>query len=153
MDIEYGVATLAELPRIVEMKMAMFDEAGHRDLLNDNAISLVLNDYERVYREGIAAHFVARDNGEIIASAGAFIKSDLPFCYFDPAIYGFIGDVFTEKAYRGRGISTVLNKDALKWLKIKGVLMVRLLASEAGRPIYERLGFQPTDEMALKLET
>lgn len=152
MDVEYGIATSNELPRIVEMKVAMFDEAGHGDLLGDNAVSMVLNDYERLYREGIAAHFVARDNGEIIASAGAFIKSDLPFRYFDPAIYGFIGDVFTEKTYRNRGISTVLNKDALKWLKTKGVLMVRLLASEAGRPIYVRLGFQPTDEMALNLQ-
>lgn len=152
MDVEYGIATSNELPRIVEMKVAMFDEAGHGDLLGDNAVSLVLNDYEHLYREGIAAHFVARDNGEIIASAGAFIKSDLPFRYFDPAIYGFIGDVFTEKAYRNRGISTVLNKDALKWLKTKGVLMVRLLASEAGRTIYVRLGFQPTDEMALNLQ-
>lgn len=153
MDVEYGIATSNELPRIVEMKVAMFDEVGHRDLLGDNAVSLVLNDYERLYHEGIAAHFVARYNGEIIASAGAFIKSDLPFRYFDPAIYGFIGDVFTEKAYRGRGISTVLTKDALKWLKTKGALMVRLLASEAGRPIYVRLGFQPTDEMVLNLET
>lgn len=153
MNIEYGVATLEELPRIVEIKVAMFEEAGHADLLADHAESIVLRDYQQLYLESTAIHFVARDKGQIVASVGAFIKSDLPFRYFSPATYGFIGDVFTENAYRGRGISTMLNSEALIWLKDNGVVMVRLLASDAGRPIYERLGFRATDEMVLILET
>ncbi len=153
MKIEYGIATIEDLPRIVDMKVAMFKEAGHADLLNDRARPIILKDYRQLYLESTAVHFIARDKDQIVASVGAFIKSDLPFRYFSPAIYGFVGDVFTENAYRGRGISTALNHEALIWLKSKGIVMVRLLASETGRPLYERLGFKATDEMALILET
>ncbi|MEX2494082.1 MAG: GNAT family N-acetyltransferase [Nitrospirales bacterium] len=89
----------------------------------------------------------------MVASVGAFIKSDLPFRYFPPGIYGFIGDVYTDPLYRSQGIATRLNNDALLWLKGKRIKMVRFLALDTERPIYERLGFGPTDEMVLNLET
>ncbi|MGA7952616.1 MAG: GNAT family N-acetyltransferase [Gloeobacterales cyanobacterium] len=153
MTLEFTSAEPGDLPRIVELKIAMFKEAGHEGLLSAAAAEHVLEDYVRLYRESLAIHFIAKNAGYIVASAGAFIKSDLPFCYFHLGIYGFIGDVFTETELRGQGISTRLNKDALGWLKSRNVTIVRLLASDAGRPIYERLGFKPTDEMVLTLET
>ncbi len=151
--LEYGIATFDELPRIVEMKMAMFHEAGHADLLAPNAESIILEDYQRLYGEKGAQHFVARANGRIVASVGAFIKSDLPFRYFLPASYGFIGDVYTEPSIRGKGVATKLNGAALEWLGSRGVKLVRLLASDTARPMYERLGFTASDEMVLTFAT
>ncbi|MEM6986094.1 MAG: GNAT family N-acetyltransferase, partial [Pseudomonadota bacterium] len=66
---------------------------------------------------------------------------------------GFIGDVYTAPSYRNHGISTTLNEKALDWLKSYGVSFVRLLASDAGRPIYERLGFSPDVDMVLRFDT
>ena len=153
MPLELTSSEPDDLPRIVEMKVAMFKEAGHENLLSAATAERVIEDYLRLYRDSLAIHFIAKESRKIVASAGAFIKSDLPFRYFNPGIYGFIGDVFTEMEFRGQGISTRLNRDALEWLKNRNITMVRLLASDAGRPIYERLGFQPTDEMVLTLET
>jgi GNAT superfamily N-acetyltransferase len=48
---------------------------------------------------------------------------------------------------RGQGLARALSEQALDWLRHKGVRMVRLLASEAGRALYTQLGFVPTDEM------
>lgn len=151
-NLEYGVATVDDLPRIVEIKLAMFHEAGHTNLLSSNARNLILKDYRQLYAREEAKHFVARSNGYIVASVGAFKKSDLPFRYYQKGIYGFIGDVYTTQSFRGLGIATRLNKEALKWLKSKGIEMIRLLASETGRSVYERLGFVPSDEMVLKIE-
>ena len=146
-EIEFGVATADELGRIVELKLAMFDEAGHRDLLASDAASLVLADYEQLYPGQQAQHFVARVDGRIVAMAGAFLKADLPFRYFRSTEYGFIGDVYTVPAWRGQKIATRLNRAALAWLRARGVNMVRLLASKAGRPMYDSLGFSSSDEM------
>ena len=151
MTLVYGIASLEELPPIVEMKIAMFREAGHSNLLADGIEAIVLEDYKRLYGEDDAKHFVARTDERIVAMVGAFVKSDLPFRYFSPDRYGFIGDVYTEFEYRGKSVSTELNKSALEWLKANGIAMVRLLASDAGRPIYERLGFASSDEMVLIL--
>lgn len=84
-----------------------------------------------------------------MAMVGAFLKSDLPFCYYKTPVYGFIGDVYTRAEYRERGFARSLNEQALAWLKARGVRMVRLLASEAGRPLYDALGFKPSVEMVL----
>ena len=150
-SLEYGIAVLDELPRIVEMKVAMFHEAGHADLLASNAKLIILEDYQKLYDEKTAQHYVARANGSIVSTVGVFIKSDLPYRYFLPAYYGFIGDVYTEPTYRGKGVATKLNREALKWLSSRGIKSIRLLASDAARPMYERLGFSASDEMVLTI--
>lgn len=147
--LTFSVATLADLPRVVEMKLAMFADVGRSALLPPGIEKVIRAEYQDLYAKDLAWHFLARTNEGIVACVGAFLKSDLPFRYFDPPQYGFIGDVFTEPAYRGRGLATALNQEAIRWLRGKGVAMVRLLASEAGRPIYEKLGFRPSDEMVV----
>ena len=108
-----------------------------------------MDDYRRLYKLDLARHFVARTHAGLAACVGAFIKDDLPFRYFDPPRYGFIGDVYTDPGHRNRGLATRLSRDALQWLQGKGVRMVRLLASEEARPLYAKLGFQPSDEMVI----
>ncbi|MET0029585.1 MAG: GNAT family N-acetyltransferase [Candidatus Thiodiazotropha sp.] len=150
-SLSYGKASIEDLPRIVEMKLAMFEEAGFSHLLARDAASLVLSDYRQLYQQRRAIHMVARSSAEIVACAGAFVKRDLPFRYFDPPQYGFLGDVYTDSHYRGQGIATKLSSDAIGWLKGFNMKMVRLLASEATSSIYAEMGFKPSDEMMLEL--
>jgi GNAT superfamily N-acetyltransferase len=145
---EIRVATVEDLPRIVQMKLEMFREAGHEGLLARDAGDLVLADYRRLYELGLARHFVAHA-GELVGMAGAFLKSDIPFRYFETPTYGFIGDVYTDPGLRRRQVAEHLSRLALDWLWSKEVKMVRLLASDAGRALYEKLGFQTSDEMVL----
>lgn len=147
--LEYGFAALDELLRIVEMKLAMFPEAGHAELLAPNAEIVILEDYHKLYKKEAAVHFVARANGRIVATVGVFIKSDIPYRYFTQSFYKIIGDVYTKPAYRRKGVATKLNREVLKWLNSRGIKSVRLLASDAARPIYERLGFSASDELVL----
>lgn len=143
----FQAATEEDLPRVVDMKLRMFAEAGRASLLPPTKRQAVLDDYVRLYRANLALHFIAREHRDRIACVGAFIKDDVPFRYFEPSTYGFIGDVYTEPAHRSRGLAKRLSEDAMGWLRSRGVRVVRLLASEAGRPLYQKLGFQPSDEM------
>ena len=102
-----------------------------------------------MYTASIARHFLAKSGATIVGCAGAFLKEDIPFRYFKTSRYGFIGDVYTNPANRGSGIASRLSADALAWLRSQNIGMVRLLASDAGRPIYSRLGFTSSDEMVL----
>ena len=106
----------------------MFEDVGFKHLLSENVEELVLNDYARLYKENLAAHFVIRIDGYIASMAGAFIKSDMPFCYFKTPTYGFIGYVYTLPQHRRQGLASKLSKGALDWLRGKGISSVRLLA-------------------------
>jgi GNAT superfamily N-acetyltransferase len=63
----------------------------------------------------------------------------------------FILNVFTETEFRRRGIARAVVGAMLDWCRTQGFLSVRLLASDAGRPLYQSLGFLPTNEMKLGL--
>ncbi|HUV62614.1 MAG TPA: GNAT family N-acetyltransferase [Sedimentisphaerales bacterium] len=67
-------------------------------------------------------------------------------CVFDGVAW--IAMVLVEKSVRGRGIGTGLLKHAIDYLKERNVKTIRLDATPAGRPIYEKLGFVPEYELA-----
>ena len=145
--LTFDTASVDELPHLIDIKLTMFLESGNSHLLAPDAKKTILIDYRGLYERHEATHFVARKDKKIIATVGAFIKSDLPFRYFKSSRYGFIGDVYTEPSFRSKGIATHLSQQALTWFKSQSIKMVRLLASDGGRPMYEKLGFVQTDEM------
>ncbi len=153
MEIKYDIASPDDIPCIVKMKIEMFREFDHSQYLDKNAHEIIVEDYSRMYEAKLAIHFLAKLDNRIVGIVGAFIKSDIPFRYFSKSQYGFIGDVYTIPTHRNLGISMELNKEALNWLRDYGVHFVRLLASDAGRPIYERLGFSPDVAMVLNFKT
>lgn len=145
-------ASLNEIDEIIELKLSMFRETGHLDLLADDAKQRIFQKYTDLYKNDEAIHFIVKNGNRIIACCGGFIKSDIPYCFFKRPFYGFIGDVYTIPDERGKGLATELTKATISWLKSKGVMTIRLLAYEQGKPIYQKIGFTCTDEMELTLE-
>jgi GNAT superfamily N-acetyltransferase len=145
-------AATADLPVIVRMKLAMFAETGRVHVLAPDAYERILETYCALYERKRGRHFVIEQKGQIVACAGAFLKDDLPFCFYRMPVYGFIGDVYTLPQYRRGGCGQRLVTEAIDWLRRQGVEVVRLVATPQGRALYTRLGFQPTDEMMLSLD-
>ncbi|MBV9269789.1 MAG: GNAT family N-acetyltransferase, partial [Candidatus Eremiobacteraeota bacterium] len=63
--------------------------------------------------------------------------------------FGYIFGVRVDPQYRGRGLATELTQAAIAYLKEKNCRRIALHASQFGLPIYERLGFTPSNEMLL----
>jgi GNAT superfamily N-acetyltransferase len=145
-------ASTADLPAVVRLKLAMFAETGRVHVLVPDAYERVLETYCALYERRRARHFVIEQEGRIVACAGAFLKDDLPFCFYRVPVYGFIGDVYTLPQYRHGGYGRRLVTEALDWLRRQGVETVRLVATPQGRALYTKLGFQPTDEMVLRFD-
>ena len=89
--------------------------------------------YLRVQPDG---WFVADDGGEIVAMAGALAYGE--FCW--------LGLVATLPGYERRGLATRLSARVVAWGESQGCRTVALDASEKGRPVYERLGFEAIGE-------
>ena len=88
-------ATINDVPELVKLKIEMFRESGHLSRLIDNPEKIIIEKYKEFYVVDNACHFIIRKDSKIIACAGGFIKSDIPYCFFKTPFYGFIGDVYT----------------------------------------------------------
>jgi len=67
-------------------------------------------------------------------------------CVFGQAAW--VAMVLVDVSTRGRGVGTALLKHALNYLEERKVKTVRLDATPAGQPIYEKLGFIPEYKLA-----
>lgn len=61
-------------------------------------------------------------------------------------------NVYTEPEFRKRGLARAIMLTILDWVKQQGFRGVNLHASVEGRPLYEKLGFEATNEMRLRLD-
>jgi ribosomal protein S18 acetylase RimI-like enzyme len=73
---------------------------------------------------------------------------DTPVAFITAIKYGtsgWIGNLIVRRDLRGKGIGNVLMRKALAVLLDAGARTIWLTASEAGKSIYERLGFGAVD--------
>ncbi|NES73159.1 MAG: GNAT family N-acetyltransferase, partial [Okeania sp. SIO2D1] len=96
-------ATKKDLPAIAKLKLCIFKEAYWTHLLVEDAEAQFLGHYQQLYHQEAAQHFLIEVAGEAVACAGAFLKDDMPFCFFQKPFYGFIGDVYTKPEHRKQG--------------------------------------------------
>lgn len=80
-------------------------------------------------------------DGAILVAEGANNTVIGVACCAAFATSGWIGALGVSPEARRRGLGTALTEAAVRWLRNRGSRTVLLYATEAGRPVYERLGF------------
>ena len=94
-------------------------------------------------------HWLAMDDGCAIGSAGVMLL-DWPPSPRDPrGGLGFVYNVYVDPAHRRRGIARALMLALHEWAGERELGAMALHASEHGRPLYEALGYMPTNEMRI----
>lgn len=90
-------------------------------------------------------------DGQVVAGAGMWLNDWFPSPLAANIRRGYILNVFTEPEHRGQGLARRLVEEALAYCRAHEIAAAVLHASDAGRPIYERIGFTQTNEMRLIL--
>jgi GNAT superfamily N-acetyltransferase len=98
--------------------------------------------------EGKYLGWVVEENGRVAGSAGLLIV-DWPPHPFHPesSQRAYLLNVFVEPEFRKRGFAHSLIEKCLAEAHARGIRVVTLHSSDAGRPVYEKFGFHPTSEM------
>jgi GNAT superfamily N-acetyltransferase len=145
-------ATLSDIPEIARQRRRMCEDMNYTD---DSALSTMATltaDYlKKAIPDGSFRSWLACDNGRVVAG-GAVVISPWPSHAYDlDCRRATILNVYTEPEYRRRGIARQIMETIVAWCRQEGFARVSLHASEHGRPLYESLGFEDSNEMRLNL--
>ena len=150
---EVREAIPADLAVVMCHRRRMFEDMGHRDPAALDAMERVSGPViRRGLESGLYRGWLAQaPDGEVVAGGGVLLVS-FPCQPRDPSPRrAWILNVYTEPRYRRQGLARRLMEVAIAWCRKQGLGSVYLHASEDGRPLYEALGFTPTNEMQLDL--
>lgn len=141
-----------ELADAARHYLGMRREVGWDDgELDDDWETKFVATYERTARDGELRYFVAQADGALVGSALAFVRRSLSDGYLRTKPSGYLANVYVQRDHRRAGVARALTAAAIDWLRSLGCRIVRLQASETGRPLYESMGFTRSMEMELTL--
>ena len=149
--IRPGTAADAEI--ITAHRRAMFSDMGYGDEQWLSQMTEVFLPWVRHKMESgdYLAWFAVAPDGSIAAGAGLWLMEWMPHRPDGPGRRGNVLNVYTKPAYRSRGLARRLMNEILEWARGCGIEVVVLNASDAGRPLYESMGFRATNEMRIDL--
>lgn len=144
-------ATPADIEVLVHHRLGMFRDMGvpEADLAAMEEPARAY--FRRAVPDGKYVAFLVANGGQVVAGGGIII-------IHWPAGRGDLRDskamilnMYTEPEFRRRGFGRKLMERMIAWCRAQGYKTVSLHASDAGRPLYESLGFRPTNEFRLTL--
>ena len=143
-------ARMQELPLAADYWNAIVKEAWNEDWDRryPNWRSMFLAVVEKRIAQGLQRYYIAESAGGIAGVAGAQVGEA-----FFGAIRGYVEGVYVVPAFRRKGVASKLMRECIDWLRSMGCDYVRLQSTVEGRPLYESLGFVPTGEMELILNS
>ena len=135
---------IEDVKLLVELRLAYLLDQNTKEHLGDlNVLAQKLQEYfEKAIRNGELVAVVAQEQQKIGAVAMLSVAERPPRTAADSCRVGTIYNVYTYPEYRNRGLATAVMKRLLEEAEKLGLASVDLLASEQGRPLYEKLGFR-----------
>lgn len=149
-------ATVADLPTLVALRLALFRAIGVAgDLTEDGPLAAALADYfataipAKRFRPWLACDAA----GAAVGCGGLVFLQRPPSPGNHSGREAYVMNIYTVPAWRGRGVAGQLLGQILGFVRDSGVTVVRLHATAQGRSLYERAGFEAVGtEMVLTLQ-
>jgi GNAT superfamily N-acetyltransferase len=140
-----------DIPEILRQRRKMYEDMHADPATLDSMASLSFPYLKTAMADGTFRAWLAADEDRVVAG-GAIVISPWPAHPYDLECRRVtILNVYTDPEYRRRGIALQLMQTMIAWCKREGFARVTLHASDDGRHLYEFLGFEPSNEMRLKL--
>lgn len=148
MNDDLREATLADLAILVRHRRLMFEDIeASRDRMYPPEGWQAADDLYSHFVEdrlpcGTFHAWLIEVDGEVVASGAISIVDwpPSPLVPTDQAAY--LHSMYTCPAYRGQGFARRIVQAAIDYCRAHGIRRITLGASDAGRPLYESLGFQ-----------
>jgi GNAT superfamily N-acetyltransferase len=145
-------ASLHDIPEIVRQRRAMYEDMNYNEPHALETMSKMTAEFlTKSMTGGTFRAWLASQSGSVVAGGAVIISPWPAHPYHLECRRATILNVYTDREYRRRGIARQIMKTMIDWCRREGLARITLHASDDGRHLYESLGFEPTNEMRLKL--
>lgn len=139
MPIEYKRLTENKLDTFIEMRINQLREEGAKE---DIDLRPALKDYYlRHLADGTFVSWLAFDGEKIVGTSGMSFVEKPPYFACPSGRIGLLSSMFTNPAYRRKGIAKELLSRVIKEAKDYGCGTVQITASDMGVKLYTDFGF------------
>ena len=143
-----------DIEEILQHRRLMFLDMGHPEGVLDVIVQSCRPHIQSYLAEGsYRGWFAVTDEGRVAAGVGLLIT---------PLVSGplapenvnraYLLNVYTYPEFRKRGLARELTQKAIDYCRAEGFKVLWLHASKYGRPLYESMGFEATNEMKLIID-
>jgi GNAT superfamily N-acetyltransferase len=152
-EIVIREAQREDIAEIVRHRRRMYEDMGERDSAALEAMQASTSAFlatalpAKLFRGWLAETCA----GRVVAGGGMMIVPWLSRPTDPVPRRAWILNVYTYPEYRRQGIARRLMQTMIEWCRGQAFQSVSLHSSKDGRPLYESLGFRPTEEMKLIL--
>jgi GNAT superfamily N-acetyltransferase len=148
---ETRLATAADAELIAEQRRMMFLESMPTDEAQMRKMIAKFVPWVRPKLEdGSYVGWLTSNDGRVVAGAGMWLMEFPPHWMDVEPVRAYLLNFYVDPGFRGHGIAYALLKSVLAETRRLGIKVVSLHASPFGKPLYERNGFEPTNEMILR---
>jgi GNAT superfamily N-acetyltransferase len=152
LNLEIRAASTGDIPEILCQRRAMYEDMDYRDANALDAMESLSAGYlANSMTDGSFRAWLASAGGRVVGGGGVIISPWPAHAYDLQCRRATILNLYTYPDYRRRGVARRIMQTIIAWCKSQGFARVDLHASSDGRHLYESLGFEPSNEMRLKL--
>ncbi len=136
-------ATLKDLPILVHQRRAMWRDLGAREQGELDGADKVYATWARSrMKSGTLIGWVAENDGKVLGGGCVWLQPVQPRPGYNLMIQPYLLSMYTEPRFRGIGVASGVVEKALEWCRKNRFAQLRLHASEMGRKVYLKHGFE-----------
>ena len=146
-------ATLRDLDALVRQRRGMWEAIGdHTPEEHDRADAVYRRWARQRLKSGRLVGFLVETRSRHVVAGGCvWLRENQPRPGWEDRTMPYLLSMYTEPEYRGKGLATRIVREAVRWARANGFRRMTLHASDEGRNVYARLGWQRTWEMRYRL--
>jgi GNAT superfamily N-acetyltransferase len=147
---ETRLATGADAELIGQQRQRMFVDAGQAD---DARMQTVIENFvpwvRAKLKDGSYVGWLVSEGERVVAGGGMWLMDFPPHWMDAQPVRAYLLNFYVDAGFRGAGLAYGLLKTAVNEARARGIRVVSLHASKFGKPLYERNGFEASNEMIL----
>ena len=154
MNLLYKRATIEDIDMLTKTRIRVLRAANSlSDDIDMNEVEKQSYDYYgRALCDDTHIAYLVFDEKRFVGSGGVSFFQVMPTYHNVSGKKAYIMNIYTEPAYRRRGIAYKILDLLVSDVRSKEITSISLEATEAGRPLYEKYGFvKMDDEMELPM--